>query len=92
MRYLKIGLTVAAAAGVSASIASNANAMIAATGMSAAVDRLATVEQVQYRWGGRRHCWYPEGWHGPGWYWCGYHHRHGFGWGGGEGWRGWRHP
>ena len=32
----------------------------------------------------------PDGWHGPGWYWCGYHHRVGLGWGGPEGWNGWR--
>ena len=51
-----------------------------------------TLEQVQfYVWGGRHYCWYYEGWHGPGWYWCGYHHRRGLGWGGPEGWQGWRH-
>jgi len=41
--------------------------------------------------GGHRHCWYVDGWHGPGWYWCGYAHRHGRGWGGPEGWQGWHH-
>jgi hypothetical protein len=46
---------------------------------------------VDYRFGGRRHCWYPIGWHGPGWYWCGYANRRGHGWGGGDGYRGWRH-
>lgn len=48
------------------------------------------VEQAAYIIGGRRHCWYWEGWHGPGWYWCGYARRAGIGWGGGEGWNGWR--
>jgi hypothetical protein len=91
MHSWKIGLATAVAVGVSASIAGSANATISTTGMSAALDRLATVEQVDYRWGGHRHCWYGDGWHGPGWYWCGYHHRHGLGWGGGEGYRGWRH-
>jgi hypothetical protein len=91
MRSWKIGLATAVAVGVSALIAGGANATIATTGMSAALDRLATVEQVDFRWGGHRHCWYEDGWHGPGWYWCGYHHRHGLGWGGGEGYRGWRH-
>jgi hypothetical protein len=91
MRYLKIALAVGVAVGGSLSIASSANATIAATGVSAAVDRLTAVEQVQYRFGGHRHCWYGDGWHGGGWYWCGYGHRRGFGWGGEEGWNGWRH-
>jgi hypothetical protein len=51
---------------------------------------LNMMEAIQYMYGGRRHCWYPAGWHGPGWYWCGYAFRKGFGWGGGEGWQGWR--
>src|SRR5579872_4282237 len=42
-------------------------------------------------WGGHNYCWYPGGWHGPGWYWCGYDEREGYGWGGGEGWHGWHH-
>ena len=49
------------------------------------------LEKVQYFYGGRQYCWYPGGWHGPGWYWCGYASRRGLGWGGIEGWRGWRH-
>jgi hypothetical protein len=44
-----------------------------------------------YFWGGHNYCWY-NGWRGPGWYWCGYGARRGFGWGGGYGWRGWVHP
>lgn len=44
-----------------------------------------------YVWGGRNYCWYPVGWRGPGWYWCGYARRRGVGWGGPAGWRGWRH-
>jgi len=92
MRSWKIGLVIAGAVGVPASIAGSANATIATTtGMSAALDRLTTVKQVDYRFGGHRHCWYEEGWHGAGWYWCGYSHRRGLGWGGGEGYRGWRH-
>ena len=91
MRYSKIAMASAFAVGA-LSIVGTANAgPITATGVSPAVDRLTAVEQVQFVYGGRRHCWYPEGWHGPGWYWCGYHHRRGFGWGGEEGWNGWRH-
>ena len=46
-------------------------------------------EAQLYIWGGRNYCFYDGGWHGPGWYWCGYRWRRGFGWGGGYGWHGW---
>jgi hypothetical protein len=49
------------------------------------------VQKAAYVFEGRRHCWYARGWHGPGWYWCGYGSRKGRGWGGEEGWNGWRH-
>jgi hypothetical protein len=49
----------------------------------------SAIEPAQFIFGGREYCWYPDGWHGPGFYWCGYAWRRGFGWGGGEGWRGW---
>jgi hypothetical protein len=42
-------------------------------------------------WGGSRYCFYPRGWHGPGWYRCGFAWRRGLGWGGGSGWQGWDH-
>jgi hypothetical protein len=58
-------------------------------GIGSAVDTLNVVDHVQYVWGGRRYCWYPAGWKGPGWYWCGYGARRGLGWGGPVGWRGW---
>ncbi len=48
------------------------------------------VQDTQYFFGGRNYCFYPDGWHGPGWYWCGYAYRRGFGWGGGSGWHGWQ--
>jgi hypothetical protein len=35
------------------------------------------------------YCWYDDGWHGPGWYWCGYEGYEGYGWGGPYGWNGW---
>jgi hypothetical protein len=57
------------------------------------VDRVAdqpTLDTVQFFWGGRNYCWYPGGWHGPGWYWCGFAWRRGYGWGGPVGWHGWR--
>lgn len=49
------------------------------------------VQQVQFFLGGRNYCWYDDGWHGPGFYWCGYAYRRGYGWGGGAGWHGWNH-
>ena len=59
--------------------------------VNAVRDSLATVEKTQFIIGGHRHCWYPDGWHGPVSYWCGYRDRRGFGWGGPEGWQGWWH-
>src|SRR5262249_50650198 len=56
---------------------------------SAARDAIG-LEQVQYVWQGQSYCWYPDGWRCPGWYWCGYRLRRGFGWGGPQGWNGWR--
>ena len=68
-----------------------AQAAMTGTGVRTAVEDLNTVENIQFRFEGRRHCWYGRGWNGPGWYWCGYHQRRGHGWGGGDGWNGWRH-
>jgi hypothetical protein len=48
----------------------------------------AAIAGAPFAWGGHNYCWY-EGWNGPGWYWCGYGARRGYGWGGGEGWHGW---
>jgi hypothetical protein len=58
--------------------------------IAAAAENGAITEQVQYRWGGYDYCWYDDGWRGPGWYWCGYASRPGFGWGGPVGWNNWR--
>ncbi len=55
------------------------------------IDR-APVEKTQFLSGGRQYCFYPDGWRGPGFYWCGYAQRRGFGWGGPAGWRGWAGP
>lgn len=55
-----------------------------------AAENGAITEQAQFLFGGRNYCWYNDGWQGPGWYWCGYASRPGFGWGGPVGWNGWR--
>ncbi len=47
------------------------------------------LEKAQYLYGGRNYCWYSGGWRGPGYYWCGYAWRRGYGWGGPFGWHGW---
>src|SRR5690242_20008198 len=38
---------------------------------------------------GRPYCFYFDGWHGPGWYRCGWAWRRGLGWGGIYGWNDW---
>ncbi len=38
---------------------------------------------------GHRYCFYFNGWHGAGWYRCGFAHRRGIGWGGVYGWNDW---
>jgi hypothetical protein len=92
MRLTKTAVAAAVVIGCSLPIAGSANPTISAVGVQAAFDHIAVVEHVQYyRYGGHRHCWYGDGWNGPGWYWCGYGARHGHGYGGGEGYRGWRH-
>jgi hypothetical protein len=57
--------------------------------MRDAVQSLNMTQDAQYFYRGRRYCFYPDGWRGPGFYWCGYAWRRGYGWGGGRGWRGW---
>ena len=84
-------LTIAAIA-ASAFVAAKANAMPLNSGIGEAADRLSAIEQAQFFYLGHNYCWYPDGWHGPGFYWCGYAWRSGFGWGGPIGWRGWRGP
>ncbi len=53
-------------------------------------DEGSLFEQAQFFWGGQNYCWYYNGWRGPGYYWCGYAWRRGYGWGGPVGWNGWR--
>ena len=47
-----------------------AAAIPAPGGLRAAIDTIALTETVQiYVFGGRRYCWYDDGWQGEGWYW-----------------------
>lgn len=90
----KLVLTAAmilAAWSVSVGASSRADAMTlgSPSGLGVAADNLDVTANVQYVYGGRRYCWYADGWQGPGWYWCGYRMRRGLGWGGPVGWQNW---
>jgi hypothetical protein len=95
MRRFLTGLATLAAvtAGVTMmSARSDAAGLPGSRALSDAADAISLTEKAQvYFWNGRRYCFYPDGWQGPGWYWCGYAWRRGFGFGGGLGWRGWGH-
>jgi hypothetical protein len=90
MRNLVLSIAASAAA---LAIAPLANAQPASDGRLIfgvePVGAPALVQDVQFLFGGRNYCWYPVGWHGAGYYWCGYANRRGFGWGGPVGWHGW---
>jgi hypothetical protein len=78
---------------VSATFLSNGRAQAAAAAPETvlnAAGKIGIVEEAQYVYGGYNYCWYPGGWHGPGWYVCSYGPWvRGRWWGGPAGWRGW---
>src|SRR4051794_7905043 len=88
----KFFLIATAASALTALMSGTAGATMPATanGMRAAVDGVALTDDVAYVLNGNRYCFYDDGWHGAGWYRCGYRLRVGFGWGGPVGWHGWR--
>jgi hypothetical protein len=90
----KLCLTLTAALAVTGTMIGGRShaAVIDPNALRAAADELASVETVQFVWGGHRYCWYNAGWRGSGWYRCGFRWRRGLGWGGPVGWRGWRRP
>jgi hypothetical protein len=92
MKHAFATATLAAALGVFG--AATANAGVGDGILSANVGQalVAPVENAQFFFGGNNYCWYDSGWQGPGWYWCGYAWRSGYGWGGGVGFHGWTHP
>jgi hypothetical protein len=84
----RLGLAIAAGALLAVS---NANAgsfpvNTLGAGGSDLVDRIAVRVYVHE---GHRYCFYFNGWHGPGWYRCGFAFRRGVGWGGIYGWNDW---
>ena len=69
-------MLLALAATLSAGAIGTAQAAPAMPGAGSAAEQLNVVEQAQYYVFRRRHyCFYLDGWHGPGWYWCGYAQR-----------------
>jgi hypothetical protein len=90
MKKVGLALVVAAAVGAGTAAINTAQAAPAGnSGLGAAGNSLSLVEKTQFFFGEKEYCWYDDGWHGPGWYWCGYALRQGFGWGGPVGWHNW---
>ncbi len=92
----KTGTSLIAAGGLLAALCAaaepaQAQSPVDVLGAAAAGAAIAAGAPYPYLYGGQRYCWYDAAWNGPGWYYCGYAYRRGFGWGGGHGWRGWAH-
>jgi hypothetical protein len=91
MRNLVIAATVAAAASIATPV--NAFTLSGVGGLKHVSEDIAIVDNAQvFVYLGRPYCFYLDGWHGPGWYRCGYSWRRGHGWGGVYGWNNWNHP
>ena len=59
-------------------------------GVKPALDATDVIQKAAvYVVEGRPYCFYFDGWHGAGWYRCGFAHRRNLGWGGEYGWQGW---
>src|SRR5262245_40578825 len=83
-RTLAVAATLGLVAGAAQALPVSGSAIRDAAG---AIDPL---EQVAvYVVEGQRYCFYFNGWHGAGWYRCGFAWRRGLGWGGVYGWQGW---
>lgn len=94
MRNFGIRLVAVAALTAIASLSAPAQALptAAADGLRTAFDSSNMIQNAQYVRGGRRYCWYDDGWNSAGWYRCGYAWRRGKGWGGNYGWNDWNRP
>ncbi|WP_020174363.1 hypothetical protein [Methyloferula stellata] len=91
MRLLikKLVAGAAVVAGMSPAIQEASAAAVPIGNLAPVIGDALPVQQTQFLYGGQNYCWYDNGWRGPGFYWCGYAWRRGFGWGGGYGWHGW---
>ena len=89
-KSIKLGMLALLASTALVTVRAEAASVTNPNAVRAAIDDLSMVDTVQaYYFGGRQYCWYDDAWQGPGWYWCGYAWRRGYGWGGGYGWRNW---
>jgi hypothetical protein len=84
-----LGLAIAAGALLAATHASAGTFPVNAGLIGAGSDLIDQVAVRVYVHEGNRYCFYFNGWHGPGWYRCGFAFRRGLGWGGVYGWNSW---
>ena len=84
-----LGLAVAAGALLAATHASAGTFPVNAGLIGAGSDLIDQIAVRVYVHEGHRYCFYFNGWHGPGWYRCGFALRRGLGWGGVYGWNSW---
>jgi hypothetical protein len=85
-------LYVGAAAVALAMSSSSGNAMSVniGAGLKPALDATDMIQKTAvFIVEGYRYCFYFDGWHGPGWYRCGFAWRRNLGWGGEYGWQSW---
>jgi hypothetical protein len=87
-KFIFASAVAASAAAGAAFMTLPASAGVIANGVPA-LENSGAIENVAYVWRGHSYCFYLNGWHGPGWYRCGWAWRRGFGWGGVLGWNGW---
>jgi hypothetical protein len=92
MKKIETGLALVAIIGAVAvgGSASQATPLSFSRQLDTAAAQGGTVEKTAYVFAGHDYCFYPDGWHGPGFYRCGFSWRRGFGWGGPVGWHGFR--
>jgi len=89
MRKLLFVGAAAAALAISSS-GGNAMSINIGAGLKPALDATDTIQKVAvFIIEGNRYCFYFDGWHGPGWYRCGFSWRRNLGWGGEYGWQSW---
>jgi uncharacterized membrane protein YgcG len=92
MRKFLLISTAAVAVTMAAMTESDAISINAGAGIKPVIDAIDMMQKAQvFIVDGRRYCFYFDGWHGEGWYRCGYARRDGFGWGGEYGWQGWNY-
>jgi hypothetical protein len=91
VRKVALRLVSVAALGAAAALPGG-RAHAAPVAPSAIATDLALAEPAQFIYRGKPYCWYPYGWAGAAWYWCGYGTYAGVGWGGTYGWNGWVVP